>query len=445
MREKIILAPGINGVELNKSLAMYGINCFNLRIVNAGQLARIALMRTGIAITEDFVSGREETAIIAEAVKDEAYFGKTTYSDIQEITFAIRRMRMLVGQGNETEQIETILSKGIFEEKNKALISVYKKYLRIITDRKLVDSVLLMRKAIDECRLIDADFFVLKEYPLNPLEKSLLNKLSGGNIQEKSLTELYNISDDSLRINSFKNCYGAPNEVEAILMDIYSGKNLDKCTVAVTDLGTYGQLFFNYALLYDIPITFGCGIPIINSNPAKLLVLYYQWMTGGFFGTAATKAMLSSKAFDTSKLYDLYPETDENFSWSTYTDVLSGIRLTNDKSTNNKRIADFKKAIAEEEATVDPKDEKAFKALNRKKLCIPYLEVLAGELSLPAEDFISKYNNLIIISDEIGNGIVPIDSFERDYRERTGRLLIELAKDADKVTRVFCGIGQVIK
>ena len=61
------------------------------------------------------------------------------------------------------------------------------------------------------------------------------------------------------------------------------------------------------------------------------------------------------------------------------------------------------------------------------------------------KDFISKHNNLIIISDEIGNGIVPIDSFERDYRERTGRLLIELAKDADKVTRVFCGIGQVIK
>ena len=60
-------------------------------------------------------------------------------------------------------------------------------------------------------------------------------------------------------------------------------------------------------------------------------------------------------------------------------------------------------------------------------------------------DFISKHKNLIIISDEIGNGIVPIDSFERDYRERTGRLLIELAKEADKVTRVFCGIGQVIK
>ena len=341
MREKIILAPGANGGELTKSLAMHGMNCFNLRIVSAGELARIAMMRSGIAIKEDFVSYREETAIIAEAVKGEEYFGKTTYSDIQEIAASVRRMRTLVADTDETGQVESILGKGIFEDKNKALISVYKKYLGILKDRKLIDSVTLMRKAASECQPIDADFSVLKEYPLNPLEKALIDKLSDGKVQESSLIELFNLKDTHLKVKSFKNCYGAPNEVETILTDIYSGKNLDKCTVAVTDPGTYGQLFFDYALLYDMPITFGCGIPIINSNPARLLVLYYHWMTGGFFGAAAINAMISSKAFDRSKLYDLYPEPDENFSWGTYADVLGGLRLTNDKATNDKRIADF--------------------------------------------------------------------------------------------------------
>lgn len=52
---------------------------------------------------------------------------------------------------------------------------------------------------------------------------------------------------------------------------------------------------------------------------------------------------------------------------------------------------------------------------------------------------------IIIISDEIGNGIVPIDAFEREYREQTGRILIELAKRADEVERVICGIKQRIK
>lgn len=60
-------------------------------------------------------------------------------------------------------------------------------------------------------------------------------------------------------------------------------------------------------------------------------------------------------------------------------------------------------------------------------------------------DFIKENKDTIIISDEIGNGIVPIDAFEREYRERTGRILIQLASEADEVVRVICGIGQRIK
>lgn len=59
--------------------------------------------------------------------------------------------------------------------------------------------------------------------------------------------------------------------------------------------------------------------------------------------------------------------------------------------------------------------------------------------------FLMDNPETIIISDEIGNGIVPMDSFEREYRERTGRILVELASRADEVVRVICGIGQKIK
>lgn len=56
-----------------------------------------------------------------------------------------------------------------------------------------------------------------------------------------------------------------------------------------------------------------------------------------------------------------------------------------------------------------------------------------------------EYSNCIVICDEVGNGIVPIEAFEREYRERTGRLLIEIAKQAEEVERVICGIGQKLK
>lgn len=59
--------------------------------------------------------------------------------------------------------------------------------------------------------------------------------------------------------------------------------------------------------------------------------------------------------------------------------------------------------------------------------------------------FVRKYPDCVIISDEVGNGIVPADAFEREYRERTGKILVELAEKAEEVERVICGIAQKIK
>lgn len=59
--------------------------------------------------------------------------------------------------------------------------------------------------------------------------------------------------------------------------------------------------------------------------------------------------------------------------------------------------------------------------------------------------FLAHCPDCIIISDELGNGIVPADPFERDYRERVGRILIQIAGQAEEVERVICGIGQKIK
>lgn len=61
------------------------------------------------------------------------------------------------------------------------------------------------------------------------------------------------------------------------------------------------------------------------------------------------------------------------------------------------------------------------------------------------ENFGKEHPDCILICDEIGNGIVPMEAEERTYRERTGRILEQLAAQADEVVRVVCGIGQKIK
>ena len=154
MKERIILAPGLNGAELIKSLALHGVNCIGLRICGAAELARLALMRSGIPITGDFVSVREEAGIVAGAVAGETYFGKASFSDIQEISLALRRMRSLVAGEDEAQELEMILSQGTFREKNTALLSVYRKYKKILSERKASDAVTLIRKAAMESKVI---------------------------------------------------------------------------------------------------------------------------------------------------------------------------------------------------------------------------------------------------------------------------------------------------
>ncbi|MBO4776440.1 MAG: bifunctional adenosylcobinamide kinase/adenosylcobinamide-phosphate guanylyltransferase [Lachnospiraceae bacterium] len=68
-----------------------------------------------------------------------------------------------------------------------------------------------------------------------------------------------------------------------------------------------------------------------------------------------------------------------------------------------------------------------------------------GRVEEELASFIKNCPDSVIICDEIGNGIVPMDPFERVYRERTGRILTDAAKEAEEVWRVICAIGQRIK
>lgn len=51
----------------------------------------------------------------------------------------------------------------------------------------------------------------------------------------------------------------------------------------------------------------------------------------------------------------------------------------------------------------------------------------------------------VITMAELGCGLIPMDTFDRDYREIVGRISCELAKKAEAVYRVCCGIATQIK
>lgn len=52
---------------------------------------------------------------------------------------------------------------------------------------------------------------------------------------------------------------------------------------------------------------------------------------------------------------------------------------------------------------------------------------------------------LVIVSNEVGQGIVPDNALARRFRDAQGRLNIELAKIADTVVQVVAGLPNVLK
>ena len=51
----------------------------------------------------------------------------------------------------------------------------------------------------------------------------------------------------------------------------------------------------------------------------------------------------------------------------------------------------------------------------------------------------------VIVSNEVGAGVVPIDRHDRAFREAVGRALCVIAQASESVTRAVCGIGVRIK
>lgn len=65
------------------------------------------------------------------------------------------------------------------------------------------------------------------------------------------------------------------------------------------------------------------------------------------------------------------------------------------------------------------------------------------DLSALADRLANQYK--VVISTEVGGGVVPVDPVERSAREAAGRLACLLAERADTVVRLFCGLPMALK
>lgn len=116
MTEKILLLPGANGTELIRTMARFHKNSLGLRIMNAAQFARFALMRSGIVFEESFLPRKQEAAVIDGFVRSNPYFASAAYADAEKLADALYRLRSPIPE-EEAAQIHEKLPQGEFPER----------------------------------------------------------------------------------------------------------------------------------------------------------------------------------------------------------------------------------------------------------------------------------------------------------------------------------------
>lgn len=75
--------------------------------------------------------------------------------------------------------------------------------------------------------------------------------------------------------------------------------------------------------------------------------------------------------------------------------------------------------------------------------CYRHLEALSRREDVTP--YLPLFRDAVVITREVNGGIVPMDGQERAWRERHGVLVQRLAREAEHVTRVLCGLTEVLK
>ena len=93
----------------------------------------------------------------------------------------------------------------------------------------------------------------------------------------------------------------------------------------------------------------------------------------------------------------------------------------------------------------DPAAEKKRKVVNLFHNQIQRLLEEGEDGEAYIRNLLEETPDVVIVMDEVGAGVVPVERSDREYREAVGRAGQILAREAEEVYRVICGIGVRIK
>ena len=345
MKERIVVTNFIKETEFLRTLAKFNSKQFLLRIFTPVEFAKEALYRSGVVIKENIISGGIENFIINDFIRqNKTYFKNTSFMDSCNLASSLKKLRLMITE-DEMDALEEKFANGEFKEKNEAIIEIYKKYREHLETNQCIDSIDLIRKAISSADIIDSEIITLKEFPLELLERKLVESIGEYEVKKISIRELFDKDKKEIQINEFVRSYGSTNEFDNILSTIYKMKlPLDKCLI-VTASNKYNQLIYDLAITRNIPVTFGNGLSINNSSAYGLFKMFIEHMDNKW-GTDTLRRILTSDLFDTKKFIE-----DIGCKESDLEDVIKiigDLKLSFAKQSNDEKINNSIEVIKED-------------------------------------------------------------------------------------------------
>lgn len=300
-QEKYLVIPSyrMKG-QIQKYLNDHGLQSVNLNIVSAGSIAmewaEPDILKNGSKV----LSGNDVADLIGEVLAKLKGQGKLQFLRDTLITPGLNRVisnGILELKKNGIRSGVVNLSALQSTGKRNDLEQIYATYEGLLKEKNYLDHADLIEiaiKNIDETGVKSAACYIMPRTKLSYLEQELLSRLNPHEqMSEDKDNTAYELNLAGKPWRTHK-AYGEYNEVKAVIREIVLGKiPLDSVLVAVTTAEPYTQLFYQLLQAYlpgpgvanartELPITFGTGLPIIFTNPGKLVLALLKWVKYGY-------------------------------------------------------------------------------------------------------------------------------------------------------------------
>ncbi|HVQ54468.1 MAG TPA: hypothetical protein VMT25_04775, partial [Thermoanaerobaculia bacterium] len=286
--EKILVAPSLLvGHQLVERLGREGHAHLNLRVETVRTLAH-ALVGPDLARDGWKVLSRAQALALveqacSEALKPASYFG--ALRERPGLHRALQKtLEELRAAGIAPDQIPA----AAFADRRKPveIRAVLSRYLKALTAGRAVDSIEILRRAIERVERAHPAGGLLYLKPadleLSALERRFLEGLAGARCLELATDAPEEWALQAREAKLFR-AIGEENEIrEALRRILAEGISFDEVEILHTDASVYPALAWELSREHGVACTFAGGIAVTYTHPGQGALAFLEWIADGF-------------------------------------------------------------------------------------------------------------------------------------------------------------------